>query len=177
VSVGGAGVYASVGLGLGVGVSVGEGEGDGEGDGDGDGDGVAVGSGSRRVGPGEGVGVVGEAAVLNVQNSVISGSSPDLMYTSRHAGSVSVSVSSAQVTAPSSTVRRVVSSMISILIREGTFRSFTRQAGVTNSYEGFCATNRRLPSCSTTCKRGKVCGFCTSTMVSGVSSSVLSSPR
>jgi len=175
VSAGSTGVCVGVGtillrVGVGttlLGVSVGVGRGND----------VAVGSSSHGVELGERVGVGEGTTVLAMQNSVTSGSSPGLTYISRHVGSVSVFVSSAQVTAPSSTARRVVSPLISTLILEGTLKSVTEQAGIMNSYEGSCATNRRLPSCNVICKRGKVCGFCTSTTASEASSSVLPSPR
>lgn len=141
------------------------------------GDGVAPGSSPDGVWFGERVGVGGGTIVLGAQNSVMTGSSPATRDISRHVGMVSVFVSISQVTAPSSTARWVVSPFTSILINEGTLKRVTGQAFVTNSYEGFWAKNRRLPSCTITCSLGKVRGFRNSTVVSGASSRVLPSPR
>jgi hypothetical protein len=136
VSVGGRGVLVLVGVtmirlrvGVGLGVAVGVDEGDG------DGVGVVVGSTSSEVALGEGVRVAKEpsVSVAGTSNSVTTGSSPGLAYISLPERRVRVSVSSAQVTAPSSTARRVTSLVTSLLIRVGTFRSSTGQAGITSS--------------------------------------------
>jgi hypothetical protein len=114
--------------------------------------------------------------VLLMQNSVTFGSSPGLKSISRHVASVRVSSSNAQVTAPSSTARRVVSPLTSISTREGMLKSNTEQIGVKTSYECSCAVNRMVPARKVTCRRGKVRGFCTSMTAPGVSSSMLLSP-
>jgi len=168
VSVGGTGVGARVGTTPSVGVGVGRG------------DGCAVGSvlsPASTVVVARGVGVAGAISVLGVQNSVTCGSSPARMDTSRHVVSVSASVSKSHVTAPASTARRVTCSSASIRISAGMLKSVMEQIGTTNSYEGFCAKNWRLPFNTVTCRRGKVRGFWISIAVPGASSSVLPSPR
>ena len=126
---------------------------------------------------GEGVAVGGATTVLGAQNSVTSRSPPGFRTISRHVGSVTVSDSSSQAAAPSSTARCVASSLTSILISEGTLKSVTDPAAMTNSYDGFCAKNRMFPCSTIICKRGRVGGFCTSIWASGESSSVLPSPK
>jgi hypothetical protein len=157
-----------VGTGVGIAVTVGVGVDVG--------DGVVVESGHHGVGVGERFTVGSGVAVMLTQNSVISGSSPGRKSTSRHMGSVRVSSSNAQVTAPSSTVMRVVSLLTSISTCEGMLTSNTEQKGVKSSYESSCAVNKMVPARKVTCRRGKIRGFCTSMTVLGVSPSMLLSP-
>ena len=156
VSVGSVGVYE------GVGVKVGEDD--------------AVGSGSHEVGLGDGVREGRMTSVPTIQNSLISGFSPDVAYISQHVGIVSVSSSSSQVTAPSSTARCVVSLLMLIFALKGMLKTAMGQTGVMNSYEGSRAMSRKLPSCIISCRRGKVCGFRASSVAPGASSSILPSP-
>jgi hypothetical protein len=138
---------------------------------------VSVGVTSDHHGVGFGVIVTigGGVDVLAVQIIETSGSSSGLKSSSRHMGSVSVSSSKAQVAAPSSTAKRMVSLMTSISIIEGMLKSEMGQAAVKSSYECSCAVNRRIPSRTVTCKRGKVREFLISITAPGLSSSKLPS--
>ena len=105
------------------------------------------------MGLGESVTIGGGVGVLAAQNTETSGSSFGLKNSSRHVESVRVSSSNAQVAAPSSTAKRVVSLLTSTSICEGMLKSeIGRQAGVKSSYECSCAVNRRVPSRKVTCR-------------------------
>ena len=98
----------------------------------GDGDGVAVGVGvvpGSKLKVGDGVIAIAVVVASASQNSTISGSRSGSAYISWHLGNVSEPVSSIQITAPSSIVKWVVSSLTWALTCAGRLRIVTGHAG------------------------------------------------